>query len=209
MTETIGTAGIDSLPPHMLNAAVAVAVSVGTLYCFLGYRTIKTIIAMTGFLLAGASAGAIVGFIADGRLLYMLPAAALGGLCGAVALLAAYRCGVFLVGLLGAALTAHYAAEFWPLLDSPWAALGVGVVGGLVALVIERPVVTMATAALGAWAIVNGVLFFLVTPAGGAPPILPTLDDEHRTVLLVWFVLTVAGAVAQFATYRKPRRQEK
>ncbi len=207
MTETLASLNIDSLPPQVLNAAVAVAVAVGTLYCFMGYRALKAVIVLTGFVLAGAAGGVIAGVVTHGELIYMILGAALAGVCGAVALLVVYRSGVFLVGLLGVTLAAHHAAGIWPLLESPVAVLGAGLAGGVVALLVERPAVTVATAALGAWAIVQGVLFFLHAPKG-MPAALPSFEGEDRTQLLVWLVLMAAGAMAQFATYRRPRPQE-
>jgi hypothetical protein len=207
MTEALASVELTDLPPHVLNAAVAVAVALGTLYCFLGYRALKAVIAMTGFGLAGAAGGVIAGLVTHGQPLYMVLGVVLAGVCGAVALLVVYRSGIFLVGLLGVALAAHYAAGLWPVLESPLAVLAAGVVGGIVALVVERPAVTLATAALGAWAIIQGVLFFLYAPQG-LPLALPSLAREGRTLFLVWLVLAASGAMAQFATYRRPRPQE-
>ena len=82
--------------------------------------------------------------------------------------------------------------------------LGSGAVGGLGALVVERAVMTCATAALGAWVVVSGVAFFLVGPEFLDTFREPLALGEHRAVLVgSWSVLAAGGALAQFATHKK------
>ena len=86
----------------------------------------------------------------------------------------------------------------------PLAILGIGIGGGIVAVIIERPVVTLVTASLGAWIVVMGVAYFFV----GATSVQewgwsPELKAEHPMVLACWATLTVAGVLAQFATRRR------
>ena len=98
---------IGTLPVPTMIAVVAVAIAVGTLYCFLGYRTMKFVLALTGFVLAGAVAGALGAWLSQGQALIALAAAALGGIAGGMALLFLSRTGIFFMGLMAAALVAQ------------------------------------------------------------------------------------------------------
>ena len=77
--ESFTNLDLSGLSTQELNATVALAVAAGTLYCFLGYRTLRFVLAMTGFLLAGMVAGMLAGWITQGHLISMGIAAALVG----------------------------------------------------------------------------------------------------------------------------------
>lgn len=192
------------LPPNTLNGVVAVAIAVGTLYCFLGYRVFRFVLASTGFILAGAVAAGLGAWLSQGNPWAALGAGAAGGVCGAFALAFVYKAGVFLVGVLAALLVAMSVSVETAAAWVPWAILGAGVGGGLLAVVIERPIMTCATAAIGAWMVVFGVLFFLAGPETlpqGPERVLS--DQDGWAVMACWGVLAAGGALAQFATYRK------
>ncbi len=195
---------LEDLPLTANNGAVALAIAVGTLYCFLGYRTLRLVIVLTGFLLAGAVAAALAAWISKGEMIAVGIAAVVGGLCGAVALGFLMRAGIALIGALGALVVAmHLTAgheEPW----IPWAVLGAGAAGGFLALLLRRTIVILATAAIGAWMTVSGVLYFWAGPgAPGEPSEALLAVREGWVALACWAVLAVAGAAAQFAT--RPR----
>ncbi len=200
---------IDKLTPAQLNMCMAAAVAVGTLYCFLGYRTLKFVIALTGFLLAGAVAGAIALWLTHGNQTAALIGLVLGGISGAFALFFLYKAGIFLMGLLGASLIGDHvfrnSGQDW----SPLIVLGVGLVGGLMAMILEKPAMIIATSVLGAWMLsVCGVYFY----AGGTDPIEPfrealRSEDQRFWVVGAWVTLSVLGLLSQFATNRGRSRQ--
>lgn len=192
------------------NAVVATAVAVGTLYCFLGYRVVKFIIALTGFILAGASAAALAAWLSHSQPVAIAVGALLGGIAGAVALLFLFHVGVFSLGLLAGMLVAFNvlatSVEPW----APWAILGAGAAGGLIALLLERPVLTIATGALGAWLVVCGIAHFLIGPQFFEALRGPMQFGQRRWIIVVsWAVLAIAGTLAQFATYRRPPTEVK
>ncbi len=193
---------ISELPSSTLNACVAIGIGVGVLYCFLGYRTLRFVIGLTGFILAGGVAFVITAWISAGHTIASAAVGAAGGLCGTVALYFLYRAGVFGLGLLAFGLVASNVLadrqEKWVIA----AVFGIAFGGGLLAIVIERPVVTLATAAIGAWLVVAGVAFFLM-----GPEVLDKLRDtaqfeEERLVVVgSWAVLALFGAFSQFVTH--------
>lgn len=200
---------LSNLSPEQANIAVAVAISVGTLYCFLGYRTLKFVLGLTGFLLAGSVATTIAGWISEQHVLAMTIVGILGGIAGAFALFFLYRTGIFFLGLLGTTLIAHNAFVGRPEAWIPLAVLGIGILGGLIALLVERPTVTMATAALGSWMMVAGVAYF-VHGSDEIDEWLRSFEMSKNQGLIIscWAVLALGGTIAQFATHRSGKRAD-
>jgi hypothetical protein len=195
---------IDKLSPAQLNGVMAAAVAVGTLYCFLGYRTLRFVIALTGFLLAGGVAGAIALWVTRGNEVAALIGLGLGGISGALALFFVYRAGIFLMGLLGAALVADHIFRNSGDARGPLIVFGIGIVGGLMALVLEKPVMLIATSILGAWMLTACGAYFY---SGGTDPVEPfreamRSEDQRLWVVGAWAALSVIGFVSQFATTR-------
>jgi hypothetical protein len=200
---------LDDLPPGNLPMMLGAALITGVLYCFLGYRLFRLALALTGFVVAGAVALALVGWLSGGHVLVTGVVAFLGGLCGAAALFFLYRTGVFFLGFLGTLLITYNVLHASPEPWAPWAMIGAALAGGLIALVLERPVMTLATACMGAYvAIFAGALLLLeygmdeqLAEAGVVFPL-------SWGMLAGWFVLTAAGAAVQFhlAKGHAPRR---
>ena len=195
---------VSDLTTQQLNVLIVTAVAIGTLYCFLGYRTLRFVLGLTGFLMAGGVAATMVNWISQGNQLAVLIALFIGGMCGAFALYFLYRTGVFLLGLMGTALIAHNVLSAQPDTWIPVAVIGVAVLGGLVALLLERPVILLATAALGAWMVVSGVTYFIVG-SGELEGLTKVLESEEQRMIMLasWAILAVAGALSQVATTKK------
>lgn len=194
---------LENVTPQQLNALMAGVVAVGTLYCFLGYRTLRFVIGLTGFLLAGSVAGGTALWLSDGHVLATLISFVAGGICGAFALYFLYRTGVFLVGMLGAGLVANNIFENTGETWVPLAVMGLAAVGGLIALIMEKPVMLIATSVLGAWMLVAAGTFFI---QGGEDleVIRETLrSGEERIYMLgAWLGLTIVGIISQILATR-------
>lgn len=201
------TVDFSDLTSQQVNGLIAIAVAIGTLYCFLGYRTLRFVLGLTGFLMAGGVAATLANWISQGNQLATLIALLIGGLCGAFALYFLYRTGVFFLGLMGTALISHNVLASQPDTWIPLVVLGLAVAGGLFALLIERPVILLATAALGAWMVVSGVAYFIVG-SSGLDELTKLLESEdHRTIVVAsWAVLAIAGALSQMATTKRKRK---
>lgn len=193
-----------------IRAVLAGAIVVGLFYCFLGYRLFKFVLGLTGFLLAGAVAGALAGWFTEGTVIWMAVAGVAGGVAGAMALSFLYKVGVFCVGLIAGALVAHNLIGTRP---EDWVAsatFAATLFGGLVSLVFERAVMTLATAAIGAWIAVQSGALLLLGPMGaldnGFRPVaaLAALEEGTQRLILVacWCVLATAGAFVQFASHK-------
>jgi len=195
-----------SMPPELAawatstpTVALLLVAALGAVYCFVGYRALRLILALLGFLLAGPVAALIVGVISGGHGPAAGIAFLIGGFCGAMALAFLYKSGIFLLGMLGGAALA---ASVMPEPGELWhigAVLGAGIVGGLLAVWVERPALRVATAALGA---------LLMTHAAHALYAGGDLDTPSRiasqpVLLAVWAVLAVMGLMVQFGGKRQ------
>ncbi|MCC6695765.1 MAG: TMEM198/TM7SF3 family protein [Candidatus Hydrogenedentes bacterium] len=198
---------LQDLPETTLNGGVAIAIAVGTLYCFLGYRTLKVVISLLGFAIAGVTIGSLAAWAAPDNNAVQAGAAVIAGLMGAATLLFLYRVGVFLLGLLASALVSYALTAGTSDPNALWIVLGCALGGGAMALILERTLMILATAALGAWIVVCGVGFFLVGPKFLEIVQQPVeLGKDEKLLLISWSTLAAAGILAQFATSKaKPR----
>jgi len=176
----------------------------GLIYCFVGYKLLKFVLGLTGFIIAGSVAVLLINWATDGHALSMIIALIIGGTSGAFALFFLFRTGIFAVGMLGMTIFANNFLGDRPESWSPLAIIGLGIVGGLIALVLERPVLALATATIGSWMIVAGGTYFLTD----APEITDIRDafvveSDQMLQLVVWAVLAATGFTAQLSITNK------
>jgi hypothetical protein len=162
----------------------------GLLACFLGYRLLRTLLALYGFI-----AGVVVATLfVDGFETWVAILLTLGGgLLGSVVAVVAYLAGVAILGAgLGAlALNGVYAGAE----PNVWFVLVACIIGALMALAVRRYVLIMATSFAGAWtAIVGGLALSgnsaAVAAASGNLQQLPPVADVR---MHVWFVAGWCG----------------
>ncbi len=199
---------LEELTATQTQAALVVVACIGLLYCFAGYRVFRFILALTGFLLAGSVASVLGGVLSEGHLLVMAVCMALGGVCGAMALYWLYRVGVFFLGFLGGLAIGYQVLNTYPQPWTPLAIAGCGLAAGLVALLVERPVMVLATSAIGASVVVAAAVLGLATTP--VQERLASGEFESRAgwaVLGGWLVLTLLGTVVQGFWGRKKKRE--
>jgi hypothetical protein len=137
---------------YQLPAAV-VLVAGGLLSCFFGYRLFKVVLAIFGFIIGGLAASSVFG---EGSSTAMVIAALVGGLCGAVLMLAAYFVGVALVGAGIGVATIHMIWTQIPGDPHPAVVIVGAVAGALLSTWLQRYVIILGTAFGGAWTMVVG-----------------------------------------------------
>ena len=197
---------LNNLTLEQLRAAVAIAIAIGTRYCFLGYRVLKLVIAIMGFVLVGSLVGSLAGFLSKGNLWIVAIAGAIGGIAGVGAFRALYKVGVFILalgggGVLGAALFANQPESY-----ATSGILSVAVFTGLCGLIFERSIMSLATAAIGAWIVVHGLTFFLLAATSLDGVIYYSIDPSMRWKIVgTWAGLALLGAWAQFATHKEDK----
>jgi hypothetical protein len=180
----------------------------GLLACFAGYRLFRFVLGMYGLILGAMVTTSWMGASSTWTLVL---AAAVGGILGALLMIAAYFVGV---GLIGAGLAALAVNLVWRAIggEPPTLVLVIAcVLGALGALSVVRYVVIAGTAITGAWTLIVGVVALLgdrdalrAASAGDVwvfYPLDPIPDRWWYTVL--WVALSVAGMVVQHLTTSK------
>jgi hypothetical protein len=194
---------LDQLPPGQAQVLLGGVVLLGLVYCFFGYPLLRFLLALTGFLIAGAVAAALAGWLSHGNVLAMAGGLLLGGLCGAMALAFLYRAGVFLLGFVCAMLLAFSMFFSHDASYGPVFTIFAGLFGGTLALFVERPVMKLATAGIGGWLAAVAGMLLVVGRGAGDPALKEQLTPNATLILLgVWFFLTLFGAAFQFSMGR-------
>ena len=200
------------LPASFQTPEAILLVLGGLLSCFAGYRVFRIVLGMYGFIIGALLASSAMG---TEQTLWMIGAAIVGGLIGALILVAAYFVGVALIGAGSGAAAANLI----------WAGLGrephllivvaLSILGAIMALWLQRYVIIVATAFGGAWTTIIGALaltgdrvavdaaarsdVWLVYPLDPAP--------GQRWVIVVWLALGAAGLIAQLAFTADKKRK--
>lgn len=193
-------------------AAIVLAVG-GLLACFAGYRLFRIVLGIYGFVLGAMITTSMMG---TSNTWALIMAAVVGGLVGSILMVAAYFLGV---GLVGAGLAALGVNAIWRAIggEPPTLLLIiVCVLGALAALNFVRFVVVFGTAITGAWTLLVGTLALTgkaTIPAAAARDVwvFYPLDPipGQWWVLVVWFVLALAGVVVQLSTTSRTGKKKK
>ena len=192
---------------YAVPAAVILVIS-GAVACFGGYRLFRIVLGVYGFILGAMVTSSVMGTSSTGALVL---AAAVGGLLGAVLMIAAYFVGV---GLIGAALASLAVHLVWRAIggDPPTVLLVImAVLGALGALSVARYVAVIGTALAGSWTMIVGGLAL----SGRKFNSLPVTSDNiwvvygagplpgNWMVIGGWVLLALAGAAVQLTTTSK------
>ena len=173
----------------------------GLLACFLGYRLLRTLLALYGFI-----AGVVITtlFVGDLETWLAVLVTIGGGLAGSMLAVVAYLAGI---ALLGAGVGALVLNIIWASRDDEpnvWFVLAACLVGALMALAIRHHVLIMATSFGGAWtAIVGGLALTgnsaALSAARGDLQQLPPMADVRTNLWFVggWVVLGLLSMLVQ------------
>src|SRR5262245_42291342 len=199
------------LPAAFQTPAAAILLLGGLLSCFAGYRVFRVVLGFFGFVLGALLASSVMG---TEQGFWMVVAAIVGGIVGALILVAAYFVGVALIGAGVGALVVNLI----------WASLGrephivvvimFAIAGALAALALQRYVIIGATSFGGGWtALVGGLALmgdkmaveatarnnvWLAYPMNPAP--------GERWVIVAWIALGIVGAIVQLAVTAKGKK---
>ena len=198
------------LPASFQTPAAVILLLGGLLSCFAGYRVFRIVLGIYGFILGALLASSVVG---TEQTLWMIGAAVVGGVIGALILIAAYFVGV---ALLGAGMGAFVAHVIWSSLGREPGMIVVivlSIAGALGALALQRYVIIVATAFGGAQtAIVGGAALMgdrgATDAAVRAVYRVYPLDPLPATQwdLYGWILLGLAGVAVQLAVTAKGRK---
>ncbi len=159
----------------------------GALSCFAGYRLFRTVLAISGFIAGWLLAGTLVNVHGTAAAFLV---SLVGGIVGALALVFAYFIAVALIGAGLGAVVAHVASSLAGIADPPWPLLVLlAVLGAIGAILLQRYVIVVWTAFVGAWTIVIAAL----AAAGNRGA--QTAIESHDWVLSPLATATIAAWV--------------
>lgn len=199
------------LPASFQTPAAIILIVGGLVSCFAGYRVFRGVLGFFGFVIGALLTSSVMG---TDQTLWMIGAAIVGGIIGALILVAAYFVGVALIGAGVGALVVNLI----------WASLGrephivvvilFAIAGALAALALQRYVIVAATGFGGAWTVIVGTLalmgdkmaveaaarnnVWLAYPMNPAP--------GERWVIAAWLVLGLVGVIVQLGITSKGKK---
>jgi hypothetical protein len=176
------------------------AIAWGMLDCFFGYRVFKVTLALLGGLL-GAAAGHAAGLALGLGPMGLTIALIASGVLGAVLAFLLYIAAVFVAGFgfgatLGILLLSHF-HQMIALLSG----CVLGIVGGFLAVKVQRVLIVLSTALLGAFRAVLALAYFTSQIDWlyyfRQPAQIPTLIDNNAWMFPSIVALAVVGVIAQ------------
>ena len=209
------------LPHHYQLPAAVVLVLAGTVACFAGYRLLRIVLAVYGFVLGAMIASSVMGTTNTAG---MIIAGAAGGLVGALILVFAYFIGIALMGAGLGALVAYVIASNWgpaaasaapgaPTDPSTLLLIASSIVGAVAAMLLQRYVIVVSTAFGGAWTLLLGAAagfanrFNPRTPPADVWLLYPfSPAPEQRWVTTAWVAIGLLGTVVQLWVTARKRR---
>ncbi|HVZ66225.1 MAG TPA: DUF4203 domain-containing protein [Lacunisphaera sp.] len=187
------------------------AIAWGLLDCFFGYRIFKITLAILGGLIGvvfGQAAGAALGLGPAGEIGGMIA----GGLLGLGLTFLLYLAAVFTAGFLAAGTLAILLLANLHHMVALLAAGVIGLVGGFLALKLQRIVLVLATALLGAFRVMLAICYFTEQLDWlfyfEKPQQIPALVAGHPWMLPSVLALAAVGAVVQLGTGAKASKKK-
>ncbi len=199
------------LPASFQTPAAIILVLGGLLSCFAGYRVFRVVLGFFGFVLGALLTSSVMG---TDQTVWMIVAAIVGGIVGALILVGAYFVGVALIGAGVGALVVNL---IWAYLGrEPHIVIVIlfAIAGALAALALQRYVIITATSFGGAWTTIVGAMALLgdrlaVEAAARnnvwlAYPMNPA--PGQRWVIAAWLALGLVGVIVQLGVTAKGKK---
>ena len=189
---------LSTVSPILLLAA-------GFVMCFFGYRLLRLTLGLAGFGVGLALGSLIAGLIPGTSQVLTIVLAIVFGILGAILATALYKFGVFLLGAGAGALIAGVvvAATGWhyPMIARVLAAI----TGGILTLILERPLISILSALAGAWGIVLGTFRLFGWHHVSAHPNRPPAN--YGVMIALWLVLGLIGIMVQLRSRHRHKRE--
>ena len=202
------------LPVTLQIPAAIILLAGGLVSCFAGYRLVRVVLSIYGFILGALLATSIAGAGSTGTLLIW---ALVGGLAGALILNLAYFLGVVLVGasigaLLATVLFGRGGGDPHTLVVVLFA-----IAGAVAASMLQRYVIVAGTAFGGAWTALVGAMALVGDKAAAKAAsvndvwVVYPLDPApgRKWLPIAWLVLGLAGLVVQLRSGKPVVKKKK
>lgn len=194
----LGANPLMHLSRELFYVALVASIVLGVLQCFMGYRIFKVLLGVFGFVITSSMAYTIA-FTSIREVAPAVGIAVVVGCIGAVLAVALYFIGLFLMGAFFAggalyliSLTAGTQVEGIFIIV-------VAVIGGIIAIILNKLVIILSTAFGGAWQIIWGVGYFVPQlRVSNLEYMIQRMDEDLIIIGICWLVLGIAGIVVQY-----------
>ena len=198
------------LPASFQAPAAVILLLGGLLSCFAGYRVFRVVLGIYGFILGALLASSVFG---TEQTVWMIASALVGGIIGALILIAAYFVGVALLGAGIGAFVAHMIWSSFGREPGLVVVIVLSIAGALGALVLQRYVIIVATSFGGAQTAVVGASALMGNQAATDAAVRAVyrvypLDPMPATQwdFYGWILLGIAGVAVQLAVTAKGKK---
>jgi hypothetical protein len=193
---------------EMYDYYIMTAAAIGLIECFFGYKILRFLLGVLGFIAGAVIFGSLGYELSGGSELISIAAGLAGGLTGAFITYTLYIVGVFAIGAALGFMTASYVFGIMNTDPMPIVLIAAAALGGILAAVLQKPMLILATAFGGAYAAVAGITYLISKNFDPLDPeFLNTLgEDQLYRMAIIWFGLGVFGFVVQLMTL--PRKEE-
>ena len=186
-----------TVPPFLLLIA-------GFIICFFGYRLLRLTLGIAGFGVGLALGLLLAGLIPGASQVLTIILGIVLAVLGAILATALYRFGVFLLGAGAGALIAGVVvtATGWqfPMIARVLAAIA----GGILTLILERPLISILSAIAGAWGMVLGAFRLLGWHHVSAGSLKPSAS--YGVMIACWLVIALIGAGIQLRSGHRRKK---
>lgn len=189
-----------------LQIGAVLSIVLGLMSCFAGYRLFRVVLAIAGFFAGAALAGGLFWtFFPQQPEFVAVIVGLVGGIIGAVLLGFFYFAGVFVAGvalgvLLGSIISVNLG---W---QRVLASIILGLSCGILALALQKLLIVIATAFIGAWSVLGGIALLmgwaLPMELVRQPPVFWS-TNWGTAFLVAWLVLGGFGVAVQYQPGRE------
>jgi hypothetical protein len=184
----------------------AVLLIAGFIICFFGYRLLRLTLGLAGFGVGFALGLLIAGVIPGANQVLTIILAVVFGILGAILATALFKFGVFLfgagVGVLVASIVVTATTWHYPMIARVIGAIA----GGILTLILERPLISILSAFAGAWAIVLGAFRLFGWHHASSDPHGPPAN--YGVMIACWLVLGLVGAGIQLRSSHRQKKKQ-
>ena len=155
---------MNKLGNNILNTMSGLTFFLGIVECFFGYKMLKIILGVTGFIVGGLLCAELVYDNMGGHTVIALIAGLVGGAIGSSLMIGLFVVGLFILGaalglLVGGAISASIYGSPHPIIM-----VSLALVGGIATIIMSKSMIIISTSFTGAYLIVFSVGKFLGMP---------------------------------------------
>ena len=169
----------------LIKAAAVIMLIIGALECFAGFKIMKAMMAVWGFLF-GAAIGIAVG-VTEQSVELSIVFSLMFGITIAILAYKLYLLGIFVL------ISTMSGFALYLITESIASGIAIGIIAGTAAVFFVKPVVIFSTAVSGASIIISSV--YTLMGIG--------VDSGKAAMIVLWIMSSLAGIVCQYKTTSK------